>query len=119
MEKGTGKKVDEDTMQAGSLDEAAAAADAELRGGDAAAAEAKGEAKEWNKNQTLLRKNMMKCKSTSFLSSYFALTRSLHLGLGKRNIPIHIPPHHGPVRTHVCRPILSPPVRRPIGRGRA
>jgi cardiolipin-specific phospholipase len=53
----TPKQTAEEGLTPGDLDEAANAAEAEL-GSD----EPKGEAKDWNKNQTMLRKNMMKCK---------------------------------------------------------
>lgn len=59
---------DEDIHRA-NLDEAVEAAEAEL-GTGAGDGEPKGEAKEWNKNQTMLRKNMMKCEFAHSLSPF-------------------------------------------------
>jgi cardiolipin-specific phospholipase len=54
---GTDNRSSGEGIRPGDLNEAAQAAEKELGDG-----EPKGEAKEWNKNQTMLRKNMMKCE---------------------------------------------------------
>ena len=97
---------------AGDLDDAVDAAQMELE----VNTEPKGEAKNWGKNQSFMRRNMVKCELSTFLF-YFLTPCSLYPGLGARLVPFQYPPIDGAVGTNVRSQLYQSTILRAQRRG--